>query len=310
MMSRGWDILIGKQLPQPRDRVAHDAAEHVVEVLPRIHAACLAGLDQPKIESRSAGAPVAGCKQPVLPPQREGPDCILGQVVVRPEAAVFEVTVKSLPLVQGIVDGLSKRLGGKGLDLELSESLEDRVQNGPAVLFPVPAPVGIVHLRTLRFHFVELGDAAYDLRRLLGAGGCGLIELTPGMHPAADLDNAILAEELIIAAIGIRVGIAAITIQEIQRSLLASVMRKIIHRQRWTAASAHIRPQPGLLHLSAPLDLKRDDGVVGKDHTCFEHRLFQCIPKKGDRFVDPQYPVRLGGPGDVHSLPLKDPVLR
>lgn len=41
--------LIGEQFPKPSDRVAHDAAEHVVEVLPRVNAAGFAGLYQPKI---------------------------------------------------------------------------------------------------------------------------------------------------------------------------------------------------------------------------------------------------------------------
>ena len=38
--------LVGEQLPEAGDRMRHDAAEYIIEVLPRIDATGLAGLDQ------------------------------------------------------------------------------------------------------------------------------------------------------------------------------------------------------------------------------------------------------------------------
>lgn len=112
-----------------------------------------------------------------------------------------------------------------------------------------------------------------------------------------------------IAAIGIRMNIAAEVFQEIQGPLFASIMREVIDRQRRTIAPSHIYPQPGLLEFSVPLDLKRDDGIIGEDHFTLKHRLFKLIFQRADGIVDLKHPTCLGGPGDVHPLSLKDSVL-
>ena len=85
--------LIGKQLSEPGNRVAHNPMEHVVEIFPRVDAARFTRLYQAQVKSRCAGPSVAGGKQPVLPSQGKGPDGILGQVVVWPEASVFQVSI-------------------------------------------------------------------------------------------------------------------------------------------------------------------------------------------------------------------------
>ena len=106
--------LIRKQLSQSSDRVAHNPTEHVVEVFPRADAVRFARLYQPKVHRGCMGASVARCEEHVFPFQGKGRDGILGRVVVRPEATVFQITIKGLPLIQCIVNGLSKRLRRKG----------------------------------------------------------------------------------------------------------------------------------------------------------------------------------------------------
>jgi hypothetical protein len=59
--------LIGKQLSELGNRLAHNPTEHVVEILPRVDTARLARLNQPEVESCCTGASVAGSKQLVLP---------------------------------------------------------------------------------------------------------------------------------------------------------------------------------------------------------------------------------------------------
>ena len=105
------------------------------------------------------------------------------------------------------------------------------------------------------------------------------------MDPAPHLGDAVLAEQLIIAAIGIGVHIAPVAGQEIQRRFLAPVEGKIKAIKRWIWPSAHIDPQPGFLDLPVSLDLKRDDGIVGEQHIAFEHRLFEHVPKGPDRLI-------------------------
>ena len=68
---------VGEELSQAVDRMAHDPAEHVIEVLPGIHSARLAGMHQREEES-SRPCPALACrKQPVLPPQGKGTDGVL-----------------------------------------------------------------------------------------------------------------------------------------------------------------------------------------------------------------------------------------
>jgi hypothetical protein len=123
--------LIGEQFSEPGDRVAHNPAKHVVEVFPRVDAESFARLDQPEVKSGCPSAAITGGKQPVLPSQGQGPDGVLSQVVVGPEAAVLQVTVKGLFLVQGIVDGFPKGLRRKGCNFEFIQPVEDPIENRP-----------------------------------------------------------------------------------------------------------------------------------------------------------------------------------
>jgi hypothetical protein len=54
--------LVGEQLPEAGNRMAHDATEYIIKVLPRIDIAALAGLDQPEEQSRGPSPPFTGRK--------------------------------------------------------------------------------------------------------------------------------------------------------------------------------------------------------------------------------------------------------
>jgi hypothetical protein len=54
--------LVGEQLPEAGDWMAHDASEHIVKVLPRIDVAGLARLDQAEEQGCGSGTPVTGGK--------------------------------------------------------------------------------------------------------------------------------------------------------------------------------------------------------------------------------------------------------
>ena len=116
--------------------------------------------------------------------------------------------------------------------------------------------LGKAHLGALSFYFVKLGDPRQNLRGFLWAGRCRLVKFAPRMYPTAHFDDFFPPEELIIAAVSIRMHIAPVTLKELEGSVLASIMGKIIRCQRGIAAPAHICPQPGLTDFPITLDLK------------------------------------------------------
>jgi hypothetical protein len=83
--------LVGEELPQTGDRMAHDPPEHVVEVLPGIDSAILARPDEAHEQRRRPSTPFTSHEEPVLPTQCDRPHGILRQVVVGTEPPVFQV---------------------------------------------------------------------------------------------------------------------------------------------------------------------------------------------------------------------------
>ena len=73
--------------------MTHDAPQYVVEVLPRVHPACLARLDQAKEQGGGSCPALAAGKEPVLSTERQGTDGVLGDVIVGSEAAVLDIAV-------------------------------------------------------------------------------------------------------------------------------------------------------------------------------------------------------------------------
>jgi hypothetical protein len=93
---------VGEELSQAIDRVAHDPAEHIIEVLPGIHPARLAGMQETEEESSRPRPTLACRKEPVLPPQGKGTDGVLRGVVVRLQPPVIEeamvlVAIEKIP---------------------------------------------------------------------------------------------------------------------------------------------------------------------------------------------------------------------
>jgi len=64
--------LVGEELSQPGDRMAHDPPEHVVEVLPGIDFAVFAGLDEAHEQRHRPAATLASDEEPVLRPIATG----------------------------------------------------------------------------------------------------------------------------------------------------------------------------------------------------------------------------------------------
>ena len=72
-----------------------------------------------------ATSPVAAGKQPVLSAQHDGPNRVLGRVVVDVQVAVVAVTRQRRPVVQRVADGLADRALGQDRNLLLLKPLLD-----------------------------------------------------------------------------------------------------------------------------------------------------------------------------------------
>jgi hypothetical protein len=88
--------------------------EEVAQVGIRLQAVGLGRFHEAVEGCTGIGAPGASGKQPVLPAHGKRPDGVLGQVVVRTELAVLEVSHYPLPLVEGVADSLAKQTLGRG----------------------------------------------------------------------------------------------------------------------------------------------------------------------------------------------------
>jgi hypothetical protein len=174
--------LVGEQLPEVVDWMAHDAAEYIVKVLPGIDVARLAGLDQAEKKGRGPCAAFAACKKPVLPAQAERPDGIFRCVVVGLEPAVAEIATQGLSLVESVINGLAQGLRGDRGALEFLKPGKDGVNDRCGVELPALGALNRIKINTFFLNQIKLRDAGYYLRRLQGTGGGRLIELPASMH--------------------------------------------------------------------------------------------------------------------------------
>ena len=203
--------LVGEELSQPGDRMAHDPPEHVVEVLPGIDFAVFAGLDEAHEQRHRPAATLASDEEPVFATDRDGLHGILRQVVVGPEPPVFQVAAQGLALIQGVINRFPERLRQGRLSPQLFDLLEDPIQERRGMLLPEAAPLLGRHIDAGGLHFmVEPGDAGQDVRRLFGARRCRFVKLLPRVSPASHLDDVLYSEEFIVAAVGVGMDIPSI----------------------------------------------------------------------------------------------------
>lgn len=149
--------LVGEQLSQPGDRMAHDPPEHVVEVLPGINSAILAGFDEAHEKRRRPAASFAPDKEPVFSTHRDRSHGILRQVVVRAETPVFQVAAQGLALIQGIIDGLPERFRRSRLATQFFDLLEYPRKERRCMLLPETAPIFRCHSSAGSLHLMLKG---------------------------------------------------------------------------------------------------------------------------------------------------------
>ena len=87
--------------------MAHDAPEHIIEILPGIHLAGLARLHQAKEERGGPGPSLASGKEPVFPSDCDNTKNSPGKIVVNIEIAIFCVSIQGDPLPTGITYSLA-----------------------------------------------------------------------------------------------------------------------------------------------------------------------------------------------------------
>ena len=160
--------MIGQQFTEVVDWMAHDTPQHVIKIFPGIDFTCLAGLDNPKEQCRGPGASLTTCKQPILATKGQRTNGVFRCVIIGFQPSIFEVAIKRLALIQGIVNGFAQGLRGKDGKVEFFKPFEDAVQNRPAALIPNIAPLLRGHLLALSFYILKLGEPRQNLRCFLG----------------------------------------------------------------------------------------------------------------------------------------------
>jgi hypothetical protein len=73
--------LVREELPKTSDRMAHDLAEQIIKILPGIHSAGLAGLNQAKIKGSGPGSALTAREEPVFSPLIKGKPMAYGVIV-------------------------------------------------------------------------------------------------------------------------------------------------------------------------------------------------------------------------------------
>ena len=94
-----------QQLPNPAVGLRWQPFEHVLQVREGFVAVQARGLNQAHDRSRAFARAQASGEQPVLAPERNGPDLVLDPVVADGHAAVVDVVRERSPALEAVVDG-------------------------------------------------------------------------------------------------------------------------------------------------------------------------------------------------------------
>ena len=140
-------------------------------------------------------------KKSVLAADGDGPDSVLGRVVVDRVAAVVGDARERVPSLLRVADGTSQAGVAQDLGLQLVEpALEDR-QLGHKQMLAFAVPFAVAQIAQCGVGRVDLADA---LDGLLGdraaTGRMGIEEPVPRVCPAAELGDA-LGEQRLVAEV-------------------------------------------------------------------------------------------------------------
>ena len=147
-----------------------------------------------------AGAFAAG-EQPVLFPDRDGPDGVLRRIIIDRQVAGFCITDECWPAFEGVVHGFGRAAAGCGLGAGAGEP---RMEFGQSLscLLPQWLPGFWCGFSGLCFQRIQFGNARKcGLRNRALVGSEEIKELAPGMRPAGEFGDASSAEQVFVAGV-------------------------------------------------------------------------------------------------------------
>src|SRR5690606_22787706 len=228
-----------------RRQAFEDVAQPGIGLLP----VGLGGFDQ-AVDLR-AGRRTLGCvaEQPVLAPDDERADGVLGAVVVDRQLPALDVAHQFAPVAGQVVHRLAQSGLPSNLRLGLVQPGLELLQQWPAALLSVEQSSGFAGVLQVTLDTVELVD---QVQRHVGAPGLALWlhlscvdDFASGMRPAAQLFAAIPRTHGVMAGVRVRHQAAAIAVQQAQWSLLCAAGAVIEEADRALRRTTALYPRPG-----------------------------------------------------------------
>ena len=230
---RGGRPTVRKKLRQALLREAGQPPQHVAQIDERVVAVTLAARDHAEQDRHRLAALLTPREQPVLSSSCDRLHVLLRHVVVDRQVPRARVADQRLPVVLDVADGAVDRTLGQHVLLLLLEPLAEALQDRHRPFLADSQPNRGPH----RFVGLVLGHGLGDLLldRLLDGielaikrqrrGGARQIrrlrldELPPRVRVAPDLDHAAAGVDAVVAAEGIGLEEAAITLEELTRAV-------------------------------------------------------------------------------------------
>jgi len=271
--------LVWQQLVEAVDRIAHDARVHIGEIFVTVDAHGLCTVDQAHGDGAGFSTALAAGEEPVLPADGQRADCVFGRVIVDAKPAVSDIAHQCLFLAKRVGQRLAQRLGGQSAGKHFVHTLEEGIQQRGGFKLSGCQSLFFRGILDSPFDIVKQADVPEHFAALQGSGAFCLIELSPGMRPAADLDDArVIVENVVVPAVGIGLQKSFKVFKDPCGPLLAPVAAEIKKAQRRPHARK-IDPQPPLLGFSPSGNLQVNRAIIGVDHRAGKHFLLERLVK-------------------------------
>jgi hypothetical protein len=229
----------------------------------------------------------------IVAAQRDRFERSFARAVVQLEEPGLQGTLQCLPMVQRILDRFADRALGQDLGQLGFQPGVELVKDRPRPLSSqfVPQPderlvVCRLSLLGVAFHVIQEADPCQRLMRPWRVAGPRLVELSPRVHHAADLDDVTRFVQPIVGRIGVGLEITLEVLEDLVRAGGTAVRRVAIDHVRMVVV-ADGDPKPAGLDSLAVVVLHRHRRVVVLDdlggEDLAQHQLDDRIQQLGDR---------------------------
>lgn len=322
----GWEQTLDVLLDDP----ACEDRDDIREVLHCVDAHQRARADDRKHDRGALRAPLRACEEEVLSCQRRADMESLDRAVVDGDSAIHEETTKRSLLVQEIAQRSTEGRGRRFIFPERSCPLQEPREDGRASFLPKRQSLCRAQIEFASFSL----DAEEDLIRVDRQGSASITaveclhEVSPRVHVASALDDALALERLVEDACGIGHRETFSEAEEVCRADGVSVGEARVTGGREEIESGVVVPDEapqgaqlllGLLVLALPAVLEeRQRGAIEVKNLCVERLQLEGAPEGleqlgsvadligegGDREPDPESLESLDLPMKRKTVPV------